>query len=142
MGVKEILLQHRVINSAIDAKLEQIADLRRLATKITRDCSTVVGSCGRFSDRVGNTAVKIADLEEEINRDIDRLVDLKERIKGICGLLADETQKTIIERRYILGEEWEDIADKIGYSSRHIARLHARAIEQLEILIGSSELIA
>ena len=86
---------------------------------------------GGHSDNVGNYAVKIADLEIRIDREIDRLVDLKERIMAMTASLDTATERLIIERRYILGETIDTVAEKLGYSPRHITRMLRKALEKL-----------
>lgn len=139
MTVKELLGSHFEINNAINAKLEQIAELKSLATKIT--VSPFNGgsfSEGTYTDRVGRTTARIIDLENEINRDIDKLVDIKYTIREVLSAVENSTWRTILERHYILNESWDRISEKVGYSSRHINRIHNQAIEYLERLFGEN----
>lgn len=136
MNIRELLKSHRAIDARIDMKLEHIAELRSLAAKVTSSPFSESHSKGTYTDRVGRTAAKIIDLEREINEEIDKLVDIKRQIEDLVSLLDDGIQRTIIERHYILNESWEKISEKVGYSRRHITRLHDKAIETLEILCG------
>lgn len=136
MNIREFLNQHFELNNAINAKLEQVAELRRLGASAPSPLFSESRSVGTHSDRVGRTAAKIADLENEINEEIDRLVDLKCQIREIIAAVPDSIQRTILERHYLLGESWEVIAEKVGYSTRHITRLHNMAIEKLEGIYG------
>lgn len=132
MNIRDFLNQHFEINNAINSKLEQISELRRLGASAASPMFSESRSIGTHSDRVGRTAAKIADLENEINDEIDRLVDLKCQIREVVAAVPDSTQRTILERHYLLGESWEVIAEKVGYSTRHITRLHNQAIERLD----------
>lgn len=136
MNIREFLNQHLEINNAINSKLEQIAELRRLGASAPSPIFSESRSIGVHSDRVGRTAAKIADLENEINKEIDILVDLKYKIREIIAAVTDSIRRTILERHYLLGESWEVIAEKVGYSTRHITRLHNQAIEELEKIYG------
>ena len=133
MTVKELLNSHYEINLAIDVKLEQLEELKSLATKVTATYSES-HSTGTHADRVGRFSAKMVDLENEINEEIDKLVDVKLKIKEIVSSVSNATQRAILERHYILNESFEKIADKIGYSPRHILRMHNIAIEKLEEL--------
>ncbi|MCM1334923.1 MAG: DUF1492 domain-containing protein [Bacteroides sp.] len=130
--IKEFLNRHYEISRAIDAKLEQIEELKSLAQKITVGPFRESHGEGGYTDRVGRTTARIVDLEEEINREIDRLVDIKTEIWELIYTLPDTTERTVLERHYLLHEGWERIADKLGYSARHITRLHNRALSRLE----------
>lgn len=136
MNIRQFLNQHFEINNEINSKLEQIAELRRLGASAPSPIFSESRSVGTHSDRVGRTAAKIADLENEINEEIDRLVDLKSRIREIIAAIPDSMQRTILERHYLLGESWEKIGEKVGYSTRHVTRLHNQAIERLEAVYG------
>lgn len=135
MDIRKFLGRHYEIDQSINSKLEQIAELRCLAEKtgigqIGQFCGS--HGSGGFSDRVGRTAARIIDLENRINDEIDKLVEVKEEIREMIYNLPDSVQRTILERHYLLHEGWEKIADKLGYSPRHITRLHNQAIARLE----------
>lgn len=136
MNIRQFLNRHFEINNEINSKLEQVAELRRLGTSAPSPIFSESHSVGTHSDRVGRTAAKIADLENEINEEIDRLVDLKCRIREIIAAIPESMQRTILERHYLLGESWERIGEKVGYSTRHVTRLHNQAIEALEAIYG------
>ena len=133
MTVRELLNSHYEVNMAIDIKLEQLEEIKSLATKVTATYSES-HSTGTHADRVGCFTAKMIDLENEINDEVDKLVDIKLKIKGILATVKDPKHKAILERRYILNESFEKIAEKINYSSRHIQRMHNAAIEQLETI--------
>jgi len=44
----------------------------------------------------------------------------------------DATERQIIKETYIEGREPGEVAEKLGYSSRHYRRLKAQALEKLE----------
>lgn len=134
MDVKEFLSQHKLIDDSINAKLEEIKELRALATKMSPSLSGESHSKGTISDRVGRTVAKIADLESEVNDEIDRLVELKTEIRAMVSSLGDVLLRNLLERRYILGMGWEKIAEEMGYTPRHITRLHNQAIARLQLL--------
>ena len=132
MKIKELLNSHHEINNLIDMKLEQIAELRSLAAKVTVSPFSESHSQGTYTDRVGRTTARIIDLENEINEEINKLVDIKIQIRELIAGLSDRIQRAILERHYILNEPWEEISEKVGYSRRHITRLHNQALETLE----------
>lgn len=132
MNIKELLNSHYETNHAIESKLEQLAELKSLASKVTVSTFSESHSKGTHSDRVGRTTARIIDLENEINDEIDRLVDIKMKIRATISSLSDMNSRIILERRYILNESWERISEKMGYSPRHVIRMHNKAIDILE----------
>ena len=77
MTAKEYLGQAYRLDQRINSKLEQVMSLRDLATKATSTLSDVAPSGTRNVHRMEDIIVKLVDLENEINSDIDNLVDLK-----------------------------------------------------------------
>ncbi len=132
MDIKEFLNRHYEISQSIDSKLEQVAELKSLAQKASPAVFSESRSSGGYSDRVGRTTARIIDLENQINEEIDRLIDVKTQIWEMIYSLPDSAQRTLLERHYLLHEGWERIAEKLGYSSRHITRLHNQALAALE----------
>jgi len=77
MTAKEYLSQVLYIDQRINCKLEQVMRLRENAIKATATLSDMPHSDSPNLKSMENTICKIVDLEREINRDIDQLVDLK-----------------------------------------------------------------
>ena len=75
MTSKEYLSQAYHLDKRIDSKIEQLKALNLLATKCTSTLSDMPKSQSISNFRLEDTVVKIVDLQEEINRDIDRLVE-------------------------------------------------------------------
>ena len=85
MTAKEYLSQAYRIDQRINSKLEQVSSLRELSTKATATFSDVPPSGTRNVHRLEDVILKIVSLEEEINHEIDRLVDLKREIHTVIG---------------------------------------------------------
>ena len=132
MDIKKFLESHKEIDDSINLKLDEIAQLRALAERCTAKIGSESRSVGTHSDKVGKYAAKIADLENKIDAEIDRLVDRKDEIMYFVRTLDDANERIVTERRYILHESIEKISEKLGYSPRHISRLLSSALEQME----------
>ena len=52
--------------------------------------------------------------------------------------LDDILLRNLLERRYLLGFSWEKIAEDMGYTPRHITRLHNKAIARLQLLYSDA----
>ncbi len=144
MNIRKTLESYKEIDDRINLGLEEIAQLRSLAERVTQRLPAPGESrpTGGYSDRVGNYSVRIADLELRIDREIDDLIELKEKILAMISSLDNNAERMITERRYIMLESMETIAEKLGYSVRHITRLHRSALQHLEEMYGSTEKIA
>ena len=97
MNAKEYLSQAFHIDQRINSKLEQVMKLRETSTKATATLSDMPRSDSPNVHRLEDTICKIIDLENEINHDIDRLVDLKREARDVIGQLSDPDQQLILE---------------------------------------------
>ena len=132
MTAKEYLSQAHRIDQRINSKLEQVRSLRALAEKATSTLSGMPKSDSPNSSRMEEVIVKMIDLEEEINRDVDALVDLKHEIVTAIKCLDNTEHQTLLELRYLCFMRWEAIAVELSYSSPHMFRLHDEALKAIE----------
>ena len=116
MTVKEYLSQAYRIDQRINSKLEQVASLRALATKATYTLSDTPPSGSRNVQSMENVIVKIIDLENEINEDIDTL-----------------------ELRYLCFYSWEKVAVEMEYDLRYLHKLHRKALEQCSAFVPAGK---
>lgn len=134
MTAKEYLSQAYRIDQRINSKLEQIMSLRTLATKATSTLSDTPPSGTRNVHSMEDTIVKMIDLENEINVDIDTLVDLKRDIMDVIKRINNPEQQTLLELRYLCFKSWEHIAVDMGYSIQNAYKVHDRAVENVAVL--------
>lgn len=80
MTPKEYLKQARCLDVRINNKLEQLESLNALAQKATSALNGMPRQLGRPNSGMADIIAKIVDLQEEIDKDIDRLIDLKRDI--------------------------------------------------------------
>ena len=139
MTAKEYLGQAYRIDQRINSKLEQVASLRALATKATSTLSDTPQSGSRNVQATEATIVKIVDLENEINEDIDTLVDLKRAIVGVIKHIQNPEYQTLLELRYLCFYSWEKVAVEMEYDLRYMHKLHRKALEQCSAFIPAGE---
>ena len=84
---------------------------------------------------MADIVAKIVDLQAEINRDIDELVDLKKEIAELIKAVDLPNQQTILEKRYLCFQSWEQIAVDMGFSMHYLYKVHNAALEKCEILL-------
>ena len=133
MIVKDYLSQAYRIDQRINSKIEQVSCLHDLATKATQTLSDMPGSATRNTHSMEDVIIKIIDLENEINTEIDRLVDIKREITCLINGVSNPEEQTLLELRYLCFKTWEQIAVDMGYSVENIYRMHRKALKNLEI---------
>jgi hypothetical protein len=136
MTVKEFLNQAYRLDQRIQSKIEQLDSLNALATKATSTLSHMPKNPNKATLTMENTICKIIDLQHEINEDIDRLVDLKTEIVAAVKSVENREYQTLLEKRYLCFETWEQIAVDMHYSLRWIHILHGKALNNLARLLN------
>ena len=133
MTAKEYLGQAYRLDQRINSKLEQVLSLRELTTKATATMSDMPGGGSRNVYKMQDIIGKIVDLENEINADIDKLVDLKREMVAVIKAVENPEYQTLLELRYLCFKTWEQIAVDMQYSTRNIYKLHDTAIGAIKI---------
>lgn len=134
LTAKQYLDQLRVIDTKINQKMEELADLMTAATS--------TGAIDYSKDRAQtspqnaqeNRICKYVDLDAEINREIDEFVDIKHRVtKEIQELNVDYYIK-ILFKVYVQYKTVKDAANEIGLSYQYVRDLHKKALKAFEEL--------
>ena len=130
--MKDKLNRIVALNKIIESKLRQLDQLKATYYGLRSIVDDVTGVRGtNISKPTENAAVKLMALSEESNRDIDTLVDLKE--KAAAGIQRlDWKYRVIMELRYMECLSWAEIADKLGYCRQHVNRCHGEALKMLQ----------
>lgn len=128
MTAKEFLEQVRFVDRAIDSKLEQVQKLRNESTKATSLVSDMPRSSSPNLQRPEDTILKIIDLEQEINCDIDRLIDMKTAARSAIMEMPNPDERLILELRYLCYKSWAEIAGELGFGESNVYRLHGSAL--------------
>ena len=130
---KKYLSQAFGLNQRIESRLKQIDELHDLATKATVTYSDMPRNPNKGHSKVEDTVIKIMELEEEIKRDMDTLVNLKQDIIRRIKAVKDPELQTILDLRYLAYMRWEEIAIELNYGIANVFILHRRALDEIEI---------
>lgn len=79
-------------------------------------------------DRMAGMLARIEEKEKEIRRRIDDLIDFRSKCVEMINGLQDDGLIAVLYKRYIEFRSWEQIAEDLGYSVRHVLRLHGEAL--------------
>lgn len=88
----------------------------------------------------GDNPITIADLiadkmelEDRLNKAHSKTLQCRDDILEVIDNLEDPTLADILEEHFVNGNSLDRIAEDLGYSTRSIYRLYAKAIELLDI---------
>lgn len=128
MTSKEYLNQAYRIDQRIKSKMDQAASLRDMLTRTNQVMSDMPGNPNKDRSKLEETMVKIVDMENEINSDIGRLMDLKQEIMAAVKAVDDVQCQMLLELRYLCFHTWEDIAAELNCTVRNVHILHSKAL--------------
>ena len=136
MTVKEYLSQAKFLDQRINSKIQQVAALNDLATKATSTLTGMPRNPNHATSTMEEAITKIIDLQAEINRDIDTLVDLKRDLSATIKAVGNTEYQTVLEKRYLCFQSWEQIAVEMGYDLRWLYRIHGKALDEVKAILG------
>lgn len=129
MTAKEYLGQAYRVDLRIRCKMEQVQSLRELAIKASSTLSDMPKGSGYTSK--ADIVAKIIDYENEINKEIKKLVKLKEDVTDAINSIPNAEQRTLLELRYLMFNKWEEIAIAMGYGIDNVYKIHKRALKNI-----------
>ena len=136
MTVKEYLSQAKFLDQRINSKIQQVAALNDLATKATSTLTGMPRNPNHATSSMEDVIAKIIDLQAEINNDIDTLVDLKRSLSKTIKAVDSPEYQTVLEKRDLCFQSWEQIAVEMGYDLRWLYRSHGKALEEVKAILG------
>lgn len=136
MRVVKYLEKIKEMDMLIGLKIAEQQRVRELATAITSVLSDMPKG-GGTSDKVGNSAVKLAALAIEIDRETDSFVDY--RREAICLIEAlPINEYTVLHKHYVLYQTIEEIAENwtpLPKTERQIYRIKAKALKHAQAIL-------
>ena len=115
------------IELLIDRKREQLERTRSLAESMTTRLKVtgIKGTAEREDARL-----RIIELEEEISRQIDKLIDTKLEVMKIIDDIDNADVADILYMRYFEHMKWEEIANRKHYSLDWVFKLHREGLKK------------
>lgn len=133
MTAKEYLSQGRYLDARINEKLHQVEQLRLIATKATGNLSGMPRPESPNVHSLQDTVCKIVDLENEINRSIDALVDLRREIMHVIDEVPSDECRMLLSMRYLGMKSWTEIAEAMCYSEKYVYETHGKALKLVRL---------
>jgi len=81
--------------------------------------------------------VKLADKSSDIDLKVDELIEFKIKMGDYINQLEDERHIVILRERYINGLSFRDISKNVGYTERHIQRIHGEALIAFQNILNN-----
>lgn len=132
MGIKHQLKQIRLIDLEVKSKMEELDRLNNSFLK-----SPSLKEINVQESRVSlkdDAYVKIINLNDYINEQVDKLIDLKYELIKAIEQLDNSRERTIIWMKYISSKGWDEIAEELKISKTTLFILHDEAIKKIDLI--------
>lgn len=137
MDVKEFLQQVRRQGARIRSLSE---NLDRLRYDMTHLSSPILGDKVQTSHQssLDDVLIRMEAEEEAYLSEYKSLLDMRREAMRLISMEPDPVCQAILQRRYIMGQRWEEVADSMHMNERWVRKLCATAVSGLQILINEN----
>lgn len=139
MKAKDYLLQVEKANKMIDNKLVELEQWKAMATGITVHSDGERVQSSGSQQKMADAVCRYVDIQNEVNEQIDRLIDLKkEVISTIEQLPAQEYD--LLHKVYIQFMKLEDVAAAYHKHPKWAARIHGSALQKVQKVLDERKM--
>ena len=135
MKAKEYLQQLQRLDTMINQKIKELGDLRLM--------SQSVGGIDYSKERVQSSpsrdapfvkpVLRMIELEQEINAEIDHFVDEKHEIINQIQALQNPKHIDILYKHYVEFKRLEIVAVEMNFTYQYIVELHGTALKEFQL---------
>ena len=128
--LKSYLNQVYRLHNRLRREQDKLADIR----SAVEYRSPAFGGSGSHSDgdKVGVAVANILEREQRVDDLSAAYTEKYKEVERVIGGLKDDTLEEVLELRYLRFLKWDEIAQQMNYTERHITRLHGIALQVLQ----------
>ncbi|MCD8107282.1 MAG: RNA polymerase subunit sigma-70 [Oscillospiraceae bacterium] len=131
MTAKEYLSQEYRLDQRINSDIAELSRLRTMSKSISSSGYEEKYGQKRAEAPFVKQVEKIVLLENMVNAEIDRLVELKAQIRLTIDTVSDTNERMVLRMRYIENKTWEKIGLEMFADSRTVRRWHGNALNHV-----------
>lgn len=134
---KEYLRSYRAAVKREERILEDIQELRAskaFPAAISYDGIPKGSNQTDLSDYIAILDRMIENLKAERLEKVRRREEIEKSIKD----MQDDNEREVLRLRYIDGKKWEEICIEMGYSWKHIHRIHSSALMNIKMTLNDT----
>lgn len=130
-SVKEELWQVRRAANRVRRREEEIAMLESLiaGSAVKVDGLPKASSGG---DKLALQVGRLVEVKECLAAEIETFLDERERALAVIKGIRNESMRDVLVYRYIVGLDWEAVAEKMHYDLHYVYKLHGWALSAYE----------
>ena len=133
LKAKKFLSENWRLQSIYESKFEQLRELKAMCTSVASPMAS--GERVQSSINLHNQENKICndiELEEQLQKDIDRILGIKLDITQKINGLDNQEYQLLLMKRYLNFHTFERIACDMDISFRWVMKLHKKALKHFE----------
>ena len=128
---KKYLQQIERLEAQIEIKLEDKTRLEEMVLKTTSAPEEIPFSSGSKQDKFGDIMAKIADVDAEIDRLVDRRADIVSTIESV----ENTSQMKVLYMHYAQLKPLRQIASEMGMGYRQACNIHKAGLQTVDEII-------
>lgn len=132
LSPKEYLSQIKLMDIKISQRIQELNSIKKSYLPPMQKEKVQYST---LTDVIGRKMVKIEDIEFEINKNINELLETKHRIIGEIHSLNNSLYIEILFKRYVEFKSLRQIASEMNYSFIHIRRSHGYALLEFKMKV-------
>jgi hypothetical protein len=141
LNAKRYLNQIRKIDKKVENKKLEIQSLYDALEQCTTHIKEVDIQTSLDTDKNSAIVAEIVDLKNELVDDINELLKIKIQTIKMINMIDDDEFVAILMRRYVLLQEWHEIADAMNFTRQTIDNKHGRALIEFEKVLTRFDII-
>lgn len=130
-----ILEQVEKLDCIIQNKLIEKGQWRDMALGITASMDGERVQSSGSQSRMADAVIKLVDMEAEIDRLVDQLIDKKKEVIGIIEQLQSPMEYKLLHMRYIQYIPLKAISDLWDMEYTNVTTMHGRALRNVQAIV-------
>lgn len=111
---------------------EEVERLQSEATRITPLLSGMPGGPGD-GQKLSRAVESVISAKEILQGQIVQCEEIRREVIEVIESVCDQRENEILRRRYLLGQQWEKVGEKMGLSSKWVRNIHRTTLEFIDI---------
>ena len=130
---KYLLQKIAFLDAEINSLIREHESVKSTLLKATDYSNEPVATTKRNTSE--DKLIKLADKSSEIDNKVGELVDFKIKMGDHINQLEDERHRVILREHYINGLSFLEISKSLGYTERHLYRIHGDALLKFQDIL-------
>lgn len=139
MDAKCFLRQTEKLDARIKNKMIERQQWRDIAFSITANMDGERVQSSGSQSKMADAVSKCIDMEADIDRLIDQLIDTKREVVEVIEQLDSPTEYNVLHMRYIQYKGLQEIADHYGKDYGWATTCHGRALKNVQEILDENE---